>query len=688
MLSVSKPQSNPRLFILYGLVGLIMVIFLARLWQMQIAQAEHYQTLAENNRLRPVAIDAPRGILYDRNGTPLARNLPTYDVAIVPAYLPDDEDGEMKVYQRLSRLLGMPIEGRTASLSSAGGRGIKDIVDEARGIAPFRAVTIRDNVPRDVALQIMEESLSLPGVRTEVVSTREYPVGLLTSNIVGYTSRVSTDVVDQLNESMVDTLSNVNHETLIRFYRDVQAARHYDPDTDRVGLAGIEAVYEDWLRGTKGERNVEEDVAGREIRVVGEPIDPVPGHNVYLTVDRDLQQIALEALHAQIDQINTVAGALRTRGGAVIAIDPRDGQVLAMVSLPTYDNNLFARGIGVEEYNALLNDPFLPLFNHAIGDQVQPGSVFKIVPAAAGLQEGVITRRTIWYDTGSIVIPNKYFPNDPRQATTFYSWLRSGHGETNVVKALADSVNTFFYVVGGGYDVPDRPKFEGLDPVKPERLVSYSKAFGFGQLTGIDLPGEAPGLVPDGQWKRLNYGENWALGDTYNFAIGEGFLQATPLQMLNAMVAVANGGTLYKPEMVLYITDADGNRVRSFRPQIVNHVPVSAENLAIVREGLEAAVQWGTATKAQVPGLNVAGKTGTAEFCDALAIQLGYCAVGLAKPTHAWFTAYAPADDPQIALVVYIYNGGEGSQAAAPVAQKILQFWFEQQGAAAETNGQ
>lgn len=682
MQPIPKPQPNLRLYLLYGLVGLIMAIFLARLWQMQIARAEYYQTQAENNRLRPVAVDAPRGILYDRGGALLARNLPTYDVTIVPAYLPDEEGQELVIYRRLSQLLGMPIDGKTASLSDAGGPGIKDIVDEARGIAPYRAVTVRSNVPRDVALQIEEESPHLPGVKTVVVSTREYPLGLLTSNIVGYTSRVSTDVVDQLNESMLATLSKVDQDALIQFYQDVQAARNYDPDTDRVGLTGIEATFEDWLRGTKGERNVEEDVAGREIRVVGEPIDPVPGHNIYLTIDRDLQRTALEALQQQIDQINTFAGTLRTRRGAVIAMDPRNGQVLALVSLPTFDNNLFARGISFDEYDALLNDPFLPLFNHAIGDQVQPGSIFKIIPASAVLEEGIVTRRTIWYDTGSIVIPNKYFPNDPRQATTFYSWLRSGHGETNIVKALADSVNTFFYVTVGGLDVPNRPKFEGMDL---STFVNYVKAFGLGELTGIDLTGEAPGLVPDGRWKRQNYGENWSLGDTYNISIGEGFLQATPLQMLNATAAVANGGMLYRPEMVLRITDADGNEVQSFRPAILHTLPISAANLAIVREGMEAAVQWGTAVKAQVPGLNVAGKTGTAEFCDPLAVELGYCAVGLSKPTHAWFTAYAPAEDPQIALLVYIYNGGEGSQAAAPVAQKILQYWFEHQGSAAST---
>ncbi|HLF28945.1 MAG TPA: penicillin-binding protein 2 [Anaerolineae bacterium] len=682
MQPVPKPQPNQRVLALYALVGLIMLGFALRLWQMQVAQAGYYRTLAENNRLRLITIDAPRGILYDRNGTLLARNAPTYDVTIIPAYLPDEAEREMQVYERLSQLLDMPVSGQTAALSGAGQTGIKDIVEQARGVAPYRPVIIESNVSREIALQVKEESPSLPGVNMVVVSSREYPLGLLTSHIVGYTGRVSADVVQQLNDSTVSLVTGVNRDALIQFFRDVEAAKHYNPDTDRVGWSGVEAEYEDWLRGQKGERNVEEDVAGREIRVIGPPIDPAPGHNMYLTIDRDLQQVAYEALQQQIDQINTYAGALRTRRGAVIALDPRNGQVLTLVSLPTFDNNLFTRGIRAAAYDTLLGDDFLPLFNHAIGDQVQPGSVFKIIPASAALQEGVVTRRTIWYDTGSIVIPNKYFPNDPRQATTFYSWLRSGHGETDVVKALADSVNTFFYVTIGGLDVPDRPKYEGMSL---ETFSGYMKAFGLGQPTGIDLPGEAPGLVPNGQWKRLNYGENWALGDTYNLAIGEGFLTATPLQILNATAAVANGGTLYEPQLVLRIADANDRTVRSFQPQVLHSLPVSAENLAIVRQGMEAAVQWGTAVKAQVAGLNVAGKTGTAEFCDDLAQKLGYCAAGIPRPTHAWFTAYAPAENPQIALVVYIYNGGEGSQAAAPVAQQILQYWFEQQTAGGGT---
>ncbi|HJW83578.1 MAG TPA: penicillin-binding protein 2 [Anaerolineae bacterium] len=673
-------QSNGRVLGLYAVVGLVLAAFVLRLWQMQIVEASAYRTLAENNRLRLVTTDAPRGIVYDRNGQPLVRNMPLYDVAIVPAYVPDEETAALEIYTRLGQLLDLPVSGKTASAGGAGSRGIQDIVEEARGIAPYRPVTVRSNVPRDVALQIMEESPRLPGVQTVVVPSREYPLGLVNSHVVGYIGRYSSGAIDRLGAAFAAAMSETNRDSLLELRYSLQQLKNYDPDTDRVGLTGVEAVYDDWLRGTKGERYIEEDVAGRQVRVVGEPIDPAPGHNLYLTIDEDLQQFALEALQAQIDTINSYVGSLRTKRGAVIAMDPRSGQILALVSLPTFDNNLFARGISLGEYDALLNDPFLPLLNHAISDQVPPGSIFKIIPAAAALQEKIVTRRTLIYDPGAIVIPNRYFPDDPRQASTFVCWLRSGHGAENIVKAIADSCDVFFYQLGGGYDVPNQPKFEGLGLKK---LVEYQKSFGLGQLTGIDLLGEAPGHVVDAQWKRLNYGENWSTGDTYNLSIGQGYALATPLQMLHATAAVANGGTLYRPQMLLRITDADGKAVKSFQPDVIRRLPVDPDNLAVVREGMAAAVSCAlgscTAGAAQVAGLTVAGKTGTAEFCDDLALKLRYCAAGQRPPTHAWFTAYAPAENPQIALVVYIYNGGEGSAAALPVAQRILQHWFDRQ---------
>jgi len=647
------PPTNPlwlRQLALYGLILGVFLIFLWRLFDLQVVRGAFYRQKAQISQSRLVFIEASRGVIYDRGGTPLVRNVPSFSVAIVPAYLPEDELAEMEVYRQLSLLLNMPITAASASARLAGGGpGIKDVVDEAvRTGQQFREVTIKTDVPRDVAMIIAEQTMKLPGVKMQVTALRQYPLGALVSHVVGYVGHIP--------------------EKSVSVYR----SQGYDPNVDRVGLAGVEYTAESFLRGVKGRKYIEEDVAGREVRVIGQPEPPTPGNNVFLSIDVGLQQVATEALQAEINAINRFQGQEVTRRGVVIAMNPQNGQILAMVSLPAYDNNLFTRGISQADWNALNKDIHLPLLNHAIADQVAPGSTFKLIPAAAALQEKVITPKTIIHDPGTIVIPNKYFPNDPGQARKLTCWLKSGHGDVDLLHGLAYSCDVYFWEIGGGYDVPNQPKFEGLGI---DRLVKYSQDFGLGKLTGIDIPGEAAGHVPTPKWKRLTFGENWATGDTYNFAIGQGYLEVTPLQMLNVTAAVANGGTLYKPQIIDRVTDQDGNVVRPFTPQPLGRVPISLENLQLVQQGMEAAVMWGTATKAQVPGVRIAGKTGTAEFCDDLARDLGICYVGH-LPTHAWFVSFAPVDNPQVALVVYIYNGGEGSEHAVPVAQKILNYYF------------
>ncbi len=508
----------------------------------------------------------------------------------------------------------------------------------------YEPVVVAREVARQTALVIAQgEEISFPGTRVEVVSRRQYPQGPLLSQLVGY----------------MGAIPGGEEEAYI--------AQGYDPSQDRIGYAGVEAAYEDWLRGTPGQRYQEEDVLGRVVRILGEEQPPIPGHNVYLTIDPQLQQVAQEALLRQMTRPN-----INSPRGVVIAMDPRSGEILAMVSLPTYDNNLFAAGISAAELQRLYDDPHRPLINHAINDQLPPGSIFKIIPAAAALQEGVITPRGRLECRGRIVVPNRYYPNDPGQAQPFLCWNRGGHGWLNIVDGLAYSCDVFFYKVGGGFEEDD---FEGLGL---ERLTSYARLFGLGQLTGIDLPQEAPGLVPSAIWKRRTYGENWSTGDTYNLSIGQGYLLVTPLQMVNVMAAAANGGTLYRPQIVHHITDAQGNVVRPFQPVISATLPISPENWLPIHQGLEGAVAYGTATRAQVEGVRIAGKTGTAQFCDDIALQMGICAEGLAQPTHAWFLAYAPVEAPEIALVVFIYNGGEGSSAAVPVAHDILEWYFHE----------
>lgn len=685
----SRRFYNPRIPLLIAIGVLVLGTFVLRLWDVQIVRGNEFRKQAVSNRLREESLAAPRGIIYDRNGLPLVHNAPNFEVHIIPAYLPDDENEALRVFRRLSELLDMPVQAqpitsnvvvpmgrgapsiidgmkfiydRTAERIEARGCCIQNKVNEVRGITPYASVVIKTGLDRDLALRIAEEAQRLPGVRVHAATSREYISGTVMSSIVGFTRRIGPD--DQLPRDL------------------------YDPDTDRFGAVGVEGQFEDMLRGQKGQRTVEEDVVGREVRVVGQILQPVPGDNVYLTIDFDFQKYVYEALQEEIDTLNRVGDRTVTRRGAAIALNPKTGEILAMVSLPSYDNNLFSRPVIKQtDLDALTNDPYLPQINHAFQSAFPPGSTFKIVPAAAGLQEGVITPRTIINDPGVLVLPNQLAPDNPALAQKFYGWYKAGFGDQNVVQALQHSVNVFFYKVGGGYHVDGEPDFEGLGA---DRLGDYAKKFGFGELTGVDLIGESEGFVPNRIWKRLTTTEAWTTGDTYNMSIGQGYLTATPLQVLNAYAAVANDGVLMTPQVVKQINDSQGQIVKKFTPRALRKVPIDFANLSVVRQGLDAVinVDTGTGTKAALPDVRVVGKTGTAEYCDDMAQKNGDCLFPGRIPTHAWFAAYAPLDDPQIAVVVFIYNGGEGSAAALPVAHNILKYWFEQHPLTTNQTGQ
>ena len=631
-------KQAPRVIVLSLLVLCIFGVFSHRLWQLQFVQGEYYGARANWQSTRLVTVPAPRGIIYDRNGTPLVRNVPSFKVTIVPAYLPDDDAEAEAVIIRLAVLLDMPYTTAGVHRSEDEPLGLREMVEEAVEIgALYRPLEIK-RVERDTALVVKQESMTMPGVSIEVYSRRDYPYGTLVSQMLGYLQPIP----EEREEECV--------------------AQGYDPDTDRIGIAGVEATCEDMLRGQKGRRIVEEDVMGREIRVVEERATSMPGDNVYLTLDLDLQRFVEEALRRGMERANN------SPRGVAIVMNPQTGEILAMVSLPTYDNNLFAQGISVDDWQRLNDDLHRPLLNHAIMDRLPPGSVFKIVMATAALQEGVLTPRTRLSCPGTIVVPNKYYPNDPGRAQSFYCWNLRGHGSLDVVGGLAHSCDIFFYKVGGGFEETD---FEGLDV---ERIAQYAEQFGFGEPTGVELPAEEAGLVPSRTWKRLTYGESWATGDTYNLSIGQGFLAVTPLQMLNAVNVVANGGTLYRPRIVHHVADAQGVVTQSFEPEIIHTLPISPENWSLVQQGMEEAVaySYGTARRAQIEGIRVAGKTGTAQFAD----DIMFGGVGYAQPEHAWFTAFAPVGEPEVSVIVFLYNGGEGSIFAVPVAHEILEYYF------------
>jgi penicillin-binding protein 2 len=622
-----------------ALLGLFILgsfaLFTGRLWQFQFVQGQEYRRQAERQSTKLITVPASRGIIYDRTGERLVRNVPSFRITVVPAYLPDDEEQAKDVLIRLAVLLGIPYT--TAERQGEGDEaapGIREMIEGVPYVAPYRPIVIERNVEREKALLVAQEGSALPGVVVEVESVRDYPYGLLLSQVLGYLLPIP--------------------EEREQAYRE----EGYDPATDRIGSAGIEATYEDYLRGQKGERIVEEDVLGRVLRVVEERAAPVPGDNVTLTINLGLQQAVDEALETGLGQ------AVSPRGVA-IAMNPQTGEILAMVSRPTYDNNIFVQGVSQRDWERW-QDVHRPLINHAVSDAVPPGSVFKIVMASAALQERVLTRRTQLRCPGRIVVPNKYYPNDPGQAQPFYCWNEAGHGVLDVVGGVAHSCDVFFYKTGGGFEETD---FDGLGV---ERIAEYARLFGLGEPTGVELPAESGGLVPTSDWKRHTYGESWSTGDTYNLSIGQGFLEVTPLQMLNAVNVVANGGTLYRPRIVHHVTNAEGETTQPFEPEIVRTVPISKEHLAVVREGMEGAVAYGTAARrGQIEGLRIGGKTGTAQFCDDI-----MCGVGFEQPEHAWFTAFAPVEDPEISVVVFLYNGGEGSVTAVPVAREILAHYF------------
>ncbi len=635
--------------ITYGLVILLTFGLLAtRLYQLQIIQGDYFQLWADRNRFRLVPLNASRGIIYDRQGNILVRNVPSFTVALIPAYLPDDPAEEEAVFQSLSGLLALPAT-RTSSREIAQELGssaqeivtmdilsLQEMVDEVRDFAPYRPLVLKRNVDRDVVFQIEEEHLDLPGVLVEAEPVRQYPYDESISHLMGYIGPVPANQVKAYE------------------------AKGYNINEDQVGLIGVEAAFEELLRGHKGEKYIEVDVAGREVNTVSEN-PPIPGKSLRLTVDLALQEQMIQALQRGLEQAG--AGI-----GVAIAMNPQTGEILGMVSLPAYDNNLFSDGISAADYRRLSEDPYHPLINHAISGRHPPGSTFKIIPATAALQEGVITRRTLIKCQGTMWLPDQRFPDDPELGQTFYCWihkLNRGHGDVNIISGIAHSCDIYFYWLGGGF-------LDDFDGLGLERLTEYSRLFGLGELTGIEMPGENPGLVPTAKWKRINYSERWVTGDTYNMVIGQGYVLATPLQMLNATAAVANGGILYRPQILYQVLDDDGNMIQDFAPKVIRDLPIDPPHMATVVEGLEAAVAWGSAQGAYLDTVRVAGKTGTAEFFDP---DIPPDEKGN-LPTHAWFTAFAPVEAPEIALVVFVYNGGEGSDTAVPIAAEILRYYF------------
>lgn len=672
-----------RLWLTYAAAAFIGLAFVARLYQLQILEGETYRQQADENRFTLVNVPAPRGVIYDRNGFQLVRNSPSFNVNITPAFLPDSQAEIEAIYRTISELTGVPVdqEGPPAA-PCVPGRGIRQLVEEGASLRPFDPWPVACDVDETVARVLREKAVDMPGVTVEPVPVREYPTGELTAAIIGYLGPIPA--------------------ALEEFYE----SQGFVAGRDKIGYAGVEAQYQEILAGRNGEKLVEVDVAGQELREVGTVNQPVPGLSLRLTIDTRLQAAAETALRNRMEFINRFAGETRTPLGVVIAMNPQTGEILAMVSLPTYENNRLARFIPLDYYTQLESDRRgKPLINHAISSEFPPGSTFKLVTAVGALNEGVITAEQRLFDPGKITITNKYFPNDPGKAKDFVCWKRDGHGNVNFVEGIAFSCNVYFYKIGGGYrnEVPG----EGLGI---ERLGLYARALGYGGPLGIDLPGEEDGLIPDPDWKRINLGESWSTGDTYNSVVGQGFVSATPLQILNAVATIANGGRVMWPHLLAEVLDGEGNVVERVEPCVLwdltdgvitpvdqigagcSRVPDSVREarrafgspdanvdpyvLEKVQEGMRMVVAEGTAAGyADLETIATAGKTGTGEFCDEEAQKKNLCEPGN-WPTHAWYAAYAPVDNPEIAVIAFVYNGGEGAVTAGPIVRQVLEAYF------------
>ncbi len=591
-------------------------ILAAQLWRLQIVEGPQLRQRADSNRVRVSQIPPPRGVIYDRNGTIVASNAPVFVVSIVPADLPAREEGA--VYERLAEIIG------------GGSADIRRAVDRRKAEGDlFTPTSIKSNVPRDAALTIEQRHIELPGVLVSVESSRRYADGPLLAHILGYTGPISPTVLSPAK------------------YKQKTEKEGYSIN-DRIGTAGLEDSFERYLRGKPGHRTYEVEASGRtvgDIRVE----QPASGNNVALTIDVDLQRAVAGILREGLHQGNV---------GVAILSDVKTGEVLSLVSLPSYDNNIFTDDGRDDELAALLKDPEQPFFDRSISGQYPPGSTFKLVTGLGALQEGVAKRETIIESKGILYVPHDFYPN-LRQP--FPDW--SPLGRLNFIQAIANSSNIYFFYLGGGYE-PE--KFTGLGV---DRLAHYARMFGYGTRTKIDLPGESAGTVPDDAWKLQRVGEHWVKGDTYNMSIGQGYVEATPIQVHNMTVTIANGGTVLTPHVVKEVADSDGQLLVANKREESGALQVDPRHLQTLIDGMEAGFSGQLLRDYRIPNLRVAGKTGTAEYGQ------GVNALG-GEQTHGWFTGFAPVQDPRIAVTVFVERGSS-SRDAAPIAARILRHFFE-----------
>src|SRR5690349_22712863 len=736
-----------RSLLIYAIVVAVVGAVTYRLLVLQVLGQQSWEVQAVDNYEDTISDPAPRGIIYDRNQFILARNVASYNVVITPAGLPDDEADIQRIYREVSALTGVPAGGpvtdatlENTKLFSAcvPGPTIADMVALGDSLAPYTPVKISCNISEELARVLREKAVDWPGVAVEIEPIREYPTGSLTANLVGFLGPIPAALEDA--------------------YRD----RGFIPNRDKIGYAGVETSLDDILLGKNAQRVVQVDVTGQVLRNLEPPIEPIAGNNVVLTIDTRLQQAAEAALVDEINYWNTFLSTTQISSGIVIAMNPKTGEILAMVSYPTFENNRMARFIPGYYYQQLEQDPRRPMVNNAISAEFPPGSTFKLSTATGAYNEGVIGPEKIVKTPGKLVLCERFTPTTPctdRNSRPFVDWIYNRRGETNEAgfgaldffHCIAYSSNVCFYKLGGGFEeeIPNG----GLNIF---RLRQYARALGYDERSGIELPGEEDGLIPDPKWKRINTGENWSTGDTYIASVGQGYVLATPLQVLMSGATIANHGKLMQPTIVKEVQDNEGRVIPMwFNPdlkdfsiyeehevvdedgktrnvyvnpskpdQTLSELPkgsyqispftpnmkwditedkrieifdcdegycdatnefktVDPETVEAVRTGTRLAVTEDplgtlhTVFTEQYPlPIAMAGKTGTAEYCDDVARAQLQCQFG-SWPTHAWTLAYAPFDDPEIIILAFAYHGGEGGSVAAPIVARVMQAYFE-----------
>jgi penicillin-binding protein 2 len=591
----SNPIEDTRRRLRVLMVGLMLgfIVLLLRAWYLQVIEGERFVTLSESNRIRSIPQRDIRGQILDRHGNVLVDNRTAFTLSVLP-----EETSKLDLL--IPRLKDrLPIHW-------------EEIEPKLKQPYAYRTIQLLKDLTREQVAYVAEHRWDLPGVFLDVEHVRHYRYHELGAHTLGY-------------------IGEINEEQL-------KDAREYGYRMgDYIGQAGVEKLYERPLRGVKGARDVEVDALGRELQLVQER-EPSPGMNLVLTLDLGLQQLVEEEMSGQ--------------AGSVVVMDPRNGEILAMVSKPSYDPNMFVTGISLSNWMHLIKDPRKPLQNRALQAQYPPGSTYKIVMAVAGLEEGIINPKTTVNCGGLFPFGNRVFKD----------WKRGGHGPVNVHSALVQSCDVFFYTLGHRL---------GIDTI-----ARYAKGFGMGMPTGYDPVHEKPGLVPSTMWKRQARGEPWYPGETISASIGQGYNLVTPMQLLNVISAVANGGVRYKPRIVKRLETPEGKVMQEFAPQRLGEIPARPETLRIVQQALWGVVNEsrGTGWRARHEQVSIGGKTGTVQV-------ISNSPKGDKLPErfrdHGWFVAFAPVENPQLAIVILGEHGGRGGSTYAPIARKIVEQYFQ-----------